>query len=110
MPVIEHVIGGPRPEQIMRDTWGHLGGRPDVKYRGTITFAEGVYGGERIILNVDFGNASDGPWFYEGVHDWLFEQDTEPGYLYRFEGCYRQRRGETHEFTGTIERTSLHAR
>lgn len=91
----------------MRDTWGHLDARPGVKYAGTIIFAEGQYGGERIILHADFGNAGYGPWFYEGINDWLCEQDTEPGKLYHFTGCYRLARNNTHEFVGTITTTGL---
>lgn len=52
-----------------------------------------------------WGNAGDGPWFYEGIQDWLSEQDTEPGWIYTFEGCYRLRAGGVHEFVGeTTER------
>lgn len=106
MPVVEHVVGGPDPEEVARDTWGHMDARPGVRYRGTVVFAEGVYGGDGVVaLSVDFGNAGDGPWFYEGIQDWLCEQETELGRIYTFRGCYRLRAGGAHEFVGeTTER------
>lgn len=102
MAVIGDVLRGRKVERIMRDTWGHTDARPGVRYRGTIVFAEGAFGGDRIILSAEFGNAGYGPWFYEGIHDWLFEQTAEPGNLYRFDGCYRLCRGGAHEFAGVI--------
>lgn len=102
MKVFEMVAGGPKREEVMRDTWGHLDARAEVKYPGTILFAEGEYGGERFILRSDFGDeVGYGPWFYDGIHDWLHEQDTEPGQLYRFDGWYRLHDDE-HEFVGEI--------
>lgn len=102
MPV-ELMVGGPNPEEVMRDTWGHTDARPGVRYPGTILFGEGEYGGDRIILRADFGEeAGYGPWFYEGIHDWLFEQRTEPGSLYRFTGWYRLSCDGSHEFTGEV--------
>lgn len=101
--VVVHVVGGPNPEEVMRDTWGHLDARPGVRYAGTILYAESAYGGERVVLSAEFGNAGFGPWFYEGVHDWLCEQQTEPGQLYRFTGTYRLGRGGAHVFAGDVE-------
>lgn len=102
MSVIEDVTGSHRIEKIMRETWGHMDAHPGVKYRGVIVFAEGAYGGERIILQAEFGNAGYGPWFYAGIQDWLSEQETEAGHIYRFEGTYCLRRGGHHEFVGNV--------
>ncbi len=104
MPV-EWVVGGPDPDAVMRETWGHLDAEDGRRYRGSILFAEGQYR-DQVLLSVDFGEAGYGPWFYEGIHDWLIQQDTEPGYIYKFDGFYR-RRGERHEFVGEIFRKSL---
>jgi hypothetical protein len=95
--------GQRRAREAMQDTWGHLGAHPGPRYSGNIRFAEGCYG-DRVVLAVDFGKASDGPWFYEGIHEWLIDRDTEPGAIYRFEGTYRLAKGGRHVFEGTISR------
>jgi hypothetical protein len=98
--VIELVCGGPDPEKVMRDTWGHMDAAPNVKHPGAIVFVHGTYD-ELIILSVDFGDtAGDGPWFYEHLHAWLIEQDTQPGTCYRFTGWYRHDGEGNHEFVG----------
>lgn len=105
MGTVYEVTGARRYTMVMRETWGHMDARPGVEYPGTILFAEGAYGGEQMILRADFGEeAGYGPWFYEGIQDWLSEQETEPGELYLFTGSYRLA-GDGHEFTGTIART-----
>lgn len=102
MPVID-AYGQRRAEEVMRDTWGHLGANPGTLYRGHIVFAHGVYG-DLVVLEVDFGGrADDGPWFYEGLHDWTWDQDTKPGCIYRFDGTYRLRKDNQHDFIGTIK-------
>jgi hypothetical protein len=98
-------ISGRRVEEVMRGTWGHLDAHPGTRYRATITFAEGLYG-DLVILDVDC-KASGGPWFYEGIQDWLCEQETEPGRIYRLDGHYCLRAGGRHEFTGTITEKPL---
>jgi hypothetical protein len=91
----EVAYGARRVEEVLRDTWGHLDAKPGVNYPGTVLFAEGFYG-DLVILDVDFGDAGDGPWFYEGINDWLIEQDTEPGKVYRFTGRYRLCKDDRH--------------
>lgn len=107
MPVVD-AYGQRRAEEVMRDTWGHLDDAVGVKHHGTILFAEGAFGGEQVILQSEFGLGGYGPWFYEGIHDWLCEQETEVGYLYRFTGWYRLCKNGKHQFVGKIER-SKHA-
>lgn len=103
MGVFELVAGGPKREEVMRDTWGHLDAQPDIRYPGTILFAESEYGGDRMVLRADFGDeAGYGPWFYEGIQDWLYEQTIDPGKLYLFVGWYRLVDDE-HEFVGNVE-------
>ena len=103
MPVVD-AFAERKANEVMRATWGHMDAEVGVKYPGTVTFAEGAYGGEQIILSAEFGDAGYGPWFYEGIHDWLFEQDTEPGFIYRFTGWYRLCKNGKHQFVGKIER------
>jgi hypothetical protein len=95
-------IAGLKSEEVMRGTWGHLDAKPNVKHPGTIVFAESAYG-HLVILSADFGDdAGDGPWFYQHVHEWLDEQDTERGTCYRFTGWYRHDGNGTHDFVGDI--------
>ncbi len=105
--VMVDAYGQRRAEETMLDTWGHMDAQPGVKYPGTILFAESEFGGERVILRSDFGEAGYGPWFYEGVHDWLCDQDTEPGMLYLFTGSYRLLKTGAHRFTGTIDSVDI---
>lgn len=85
MTVVD-VLGARRAAAVMRDTWGHLDATPGVRYPGTILFCHGEYG-TSVVISSDFGDeAGYGPWFYEGLHDWLFDQDTEAGNVYRFTG------------------------
>lgn len=101
--VVEDVLGGRKVERVMRDTWGHMDANPGTRYKGTILFAECEFSGDgTVALACDFGNAGFGPWFYEGIQDWLFEQETEPGFIYRFEGYYQLARGGHHKFVGEI--------
>jgi hypothetical protein len=98
--VIVDAYGERKAKAVMRETWGHLDAEEGVIYPGTITFMEGCYGGERMILSAEFGDAGYGPWFYYGIHDWLSEQDTEPSTVYLFTGTY-QLVDEAHHFVGT---------
>ncbi len=69
--MIVQVVGGPDPERVMQDTWGHMQAAPNVKHAGAVVFAHGAYG-EQVVLSVDFGDSAGyGPWFYEHVHEWL---------------------------------------
>jgi hypothetical protein len=93
-----------RVNAVMRDTWGHMGANPGTRYRGHVVFAAGCYGGERIVLEAEFGNAGFGPWFYEGVNEWVsWLEDIEEGHLYRFEGYYRLGADGTHVFEGDLQ-------
>lgn len=102
MPIVD-AYAERKAKQVMRSTWGHMDARPGVKYPGAIVFAEGAFGGDRVVLSSEFGDeAGYGPWFYEGIHGWLFEQDIEPGKVYRFEGWYRLTHAGDHEFVGEV--------
>jgi hypothetical protein len=103
MPVVDAYTER-KTEEVMRKTWGHLDDAPGVKHRGIIRFAEGAFGGQQMILTSEFGLGGYGPWFYEGIHDWLCEQDTEPGVVYRFTGWYRLCKNGKYQFVGKIEK------
>lgn len=111
MPMLVRIAGGPDPEKVMRDTWGHQDAAPNVRHPGTIVFAAGEYG-DLVILHVDLGaNAGYGPWFYEHVHHWLCEQPAKNGTVYRWTGWYRHTGpdDETGEFCGTTTLVPLPA-
>jgi hypothetical protein len=101
MPVVD-AYAERKAERVMRDTWGHLDDVPGIKHHGIILFAEGAFGGERVILRSRFGAGGYGPWFYEGIHEWLGEQDMEDGRIYRFEGWYRLCKNGRHQFVGKV--------
>lgn len=108
MPAV--VLIGTDPEAVRENTWGHLKAQPDVWHPGGVVFAESAYGGERVILRADFGDGvPDSPWFYQHLHEWLWEQDTEPGALYTFTGWYRIGRSGAYEFRGEIASAPLTA-
>lgn len=106
MKVVAIFGAGFDPTAIMRETWGHLDARPGVEHPGQIVFAEGAFGGERIVLSVDFGDAGDVPWFYAGIHEWLLDQDAEPGSIYRFDGVYRLAADGANEFVGEVRKVA----
>lgn len=106
MTVVD-AYGARRAAQVMQDTWGHLRAEPGVRHHGTIVFAESPFGGVRVILASEFGDAGCGPWFYQQVHDWLSDQDTEPGKLYTFTGSYREDQDGEYEWHGATAITDL---
>ena len=89
-------------EEVQLETWGHMDATPGVEYSGKILFAASEFGGDQFILRSDFGDAGYGPWFYEGIHDWLCEQETEDGKIYEFTGTYLLAESGQHTFNGEI--------
>ena len=97
-----------RVAAVMEDTWGHLRVRPRVRHHGQIVFAEGIYGGDGIVtLRCDFPTLNDGPWFYDALIDFLLEQETEPGQVYRWTGWYRLTKAHGDEFVGTVDQIEI---
>ena len=88
-------------EIVMRDAWGHLAPESSEKYDGYIICAIGCTG-DSIIFDYEFENLDGGPWLWEDVCDFTFNQDFPhrvPA-LYRFEGWYKDRQfggGEFHK-------------
>jgi hypothetical protein len=105
MPIVDPYLER-KTAKVMRDTWGHLDAEPGKRYRGSILFAEGEYG-DLVILRVDFGEAGNGPWFHEAINDWLIEQETESGEMYRFEGYYLLTKRGEHRFRGNVRTQTI---
>lgn len=103
-----YAAGAPDPGEVLEGTWGHLKAQPDVQHPGVIVFAEAQFGGERVILHADFGpDAGYGPWFFDHVHAWLYEQDAHLGRIYTFTGWYRTSESSEYGFSGEITSVAL---
>jgi hypothetical protein len=105
MTIID-VYGEKRRSKVMNDTWGHLRSTPNVKHFGTIIFAAGTFG-ERIIISLDFGEeAGSRPWFYDQIHEWLWQQETKQGHIYRFKGYFFEDNQSNYTFEGNVKTIS----
>lgn len=78
---------------VMQDTWGHLAPEPGRVYAGTFVVAHGCYD-DLAVISAEFADLPDSPWFHEHLHDWISDQATEPGKVYRFTGTYSRDRGD----------------
>lgn len=90
MPVID-ILGSRKEAEVMEDTWGHL--RPDTTrtYTGWVLIASPYFAADsRTVVDLDFGDLADSPWFFDGLHAMIDRLDLakEPG-LWRWEGTYR---------------------
>jgi hypothetical protein len=96
------------PNEVMRETWGHLDTEPGVKHPGSIVFAIGMYSdGAQAIISTDFGkDVGNGPWFYYGINDWLSDQDLDQG-VYRWSGWYKLCKNGKHQFVGRSRRIEI---
>lgn len=101
------VAGGPDPVKVMEDTWGS-GAHPGTRYRMTFLFTHGWFG-DRTVIDMDYSDRLDGgPWLYYDVHDWLNDQPTEEGKVYRFTGTYRATKDhESYAFDGRVEELKM---
>lgn len=94
--------------RVEADTWGHLAPEPGRVYAGTMILAHGCYGRDGLMpVRVEFEELPSSPWFYDDLCDWLCDQDTERGEVYRFAGTYRKFRNGRHRFTGRLRRVEL---
>jgi hypothetical protein len=85
---------------IMADTWGHLAPKQNRTYRGFITFAVGCFGDDPLnpqMLVCEFKGLDASPWFFDAASEFISEEETEPGCVYRFDGTFRN-----YEFVGTV--------
>jgi hypothetical protein len=73
--------------RVERETFGHLDSPPG-SYPGYAVFAVSIFGdGQRAVFEVDFGEAGDGPWFYEALMDRIHDERVSEG-VYRLDGSY----------------------
>lgn len=120
---LEHVapsIEAHNTELVMRDTWGHLAPQKNVTYPGYFTMAIGIYDSGELnptILECNFGDLANSPWFYEAIHEFTSgplrekygsKAKDEPyprwtcGHIYRFDGHFRN-----YKFVGKLRRLVL---
>jgi hypothetical protein len=96
--------------EVLKETWGHLAAAKNKKYHGTLTFACGIFGSDDLnptAIACEFKTRKgetleSSPWFYDAMMEFMQEQETEAGGVYRFEGYFRN-----YEFHGTIRRLNL---
>ncbi len=95
---------------VMEDTWGHLAPTKNIKYRGRVVYAIGVFdSGELnptvIVSDWDKGLQSS-PWFYQALHDFLGRvawQDDSPSKQRRPAAQRFNTEGCVYEWTGTFK-------
>lgn len=82
----------PKPEEVLRDTWGHMAAKPKKVYTGYVIFAVGCYGGNSCeAVKVEFKDSrgrelDGGPWMYDAVQSLMTSQKVDRGEIYRWEG------------------------
>lgn len=82
----------PKPEEVLRDTWGHMAAKPKKEYTGYVIFAASCYdSGELSAIKVEFKDAqgrelNGGPWMYDAVQELMCAQKVDRGEVYRWEG------------------------
>lgn len=91
--------------QVMAETWGHLAPTSDRRYDGYMIFACGAYG-DIVLLQADFEDLPDSPWFYEDAQDFIAGK-TERGFLYRFVGTYEKFDNGEFNFDGRIVKCEM---
>ncbi len=86
MPYI-NAYGTRRAATVVGETWGHLAPQQDRVYAGTMTYTLGCFG-DLAVIRVDFTDLPDSPWFYEDLHEWIWNQGPSEGTVYQFTGTY----------------------
>lgn len=93
-----------REAEVTQDTWGHLAPEAGREYAGTVVYAVGCFG-DLAVISVDFADLPDSPWFYEHLHEWIWDQEPEEGRVYRFDGNYRSDRRV--QFVGRVQQVEI---
>lgn len=96
---IVNAYGSRRQAEVMHDTWGHLAPEISRTYTGTFVFALGLFG-DLAVVEAEFEDLPDSPWFYDDLHTWIWDQSPVEGRIYRFDGTYRRDRAE--RFVGSL--------
>lgn len=84
----------------MQATWGHLAPDGERTYSGHFVFALGCFG-DLAVVEAEFEDLPDSPWFHEDLHNWIWDHKPEEGRIYRFDGTYCRDRDDL--FVGTVE-------
>ena len=88
-------------EIVHQDTWGHMAPKKGHEYTGKIVFTHGEYG-DITVIRTEFLSLGSSPWFYEDLHNFVGDQDTEEGEVYVFKGMYCN-----NKFKGNVEKLNL---
>jgi hypothetical protein len=99
-----NAYGERRAADVMQETWGHLAGQRGRSYDGSVVYALGRYG-DLAVITAEFQDLPDSPWFYEHLHEWIWDQKPEEGSAYHFKGSYR--RDRPCKFEGETTRLDL---
>ncbi len=82
-------------EEVMAETWGHLAPKKNQTYTGRIVFAVGIYGNDELnptAIFCEFEGLDDSPWFFDELQDFLYANRGKSGYVYEFNGTFRNYR------------------
>lgn len=101
---VYNVYGARRADEVMNETWGHLAPEAGQVYTGSVEFTLGCFR-DLAVITAEFAGLPDSPWFYDGLHDWLLDQQLDEGKVYRFTGTYSPDR--TEPFVGELRILSL---
>ncbi len=76
--------------EVFKSTWGNLAPIKNKQYKGYILFCVSVYqSGTHFIINSEFGELEDSPWFYDSMHEFIYSLKLQEGGVYRFNGCVK---------------------
>lgn len=96
--------------RVRHETFGHLAVEPGSKpFPGTFLFIHGAYG-DMTCVESDFPGVSDSPWFYESLHEYIWQKVkdggpcSESGRVYRFTGTYRMFKNGVSRFSGKVKK------
>ncbi len=89
--------------RVLTATFGHLAPSVRKKYHGSIVFAHSEYG-PLVPIRAEFKGLADSPWFFEHLNQFVSEQVTEPGAIYRFDGTYMVFKNGKPSFCGPVTR------
>ena len=92
---------------VIVETWGHLAPKRQTKYRGEIVFTHSDYGGEILLITSNFDGLDDSPWFFRDMNEFICNQKTEPGNVYRFRGTYILHKNGNCHFAGNVQKVTL---
>lgn len=79
---------------VLAQTFGHLAPQQDSVYSGYIVLAHSGYGDGSVIIEAEFGDLPDSPWFYDGMNEFILDHADELG---------QERFGRVFRWTGTYE-------